>query len=123
MGRLERQGLSTIEVLIALVVLSTGVLGTLGTMALAWRTQRSAERLALATRTTASVFDSLRAAVLAGGRECAVLSPGRMAGPAVDASWTALPVPGGRRITLTLSYLPEGLRRPDSAWTLLPCDP
>lgn len=69
-----RPGLTIVEILVALVVLGTGVLGTLAVQARAIRAQRDAQHLALAASRLTSINDSLRAipcASIVGGTETA----------------------------------------------------
>lgn len=56
----SRRGFTLMEVVMALLVLEMAVLGVLGTMALAARTLRRAERLEAATGRAEAVLDSLR---------------------------------------------------------------
>ena len=57
---LSRRGFTLVEVVMALLVVEMAVVGVLGTMALAARTLRRAERLEAATGRAEAVLDSLR---------------------------------------------------------------
>lgn len=56
----RRRGFTLIEVVVALLVLEIGVLGTLGTLVVASETLRRAERLERATGHAEAILDSLR---------------------------------------------------------------
>lgn len=62
---MRTRGFTLVEVLVALVVLEVGLLGVVGTLLLAARTLRKAERLEGAVAEVQRVFDSL--AAVAGG--------------------------------------------------------
>lgn len=65
-GARQRRGFTLIEVVMALLVLEVAVLGVLGTLILADRTARRAERLARATGRVEAVLDSLRLGAVPG---------------------------------------------------------
>lgn len=68
-GRIgRRRGFTLIEVVTALLVLEVAVLGVLGTLVLAERTARRAERLARATGRVEVLLDSLAAGATPGSR-------------------------------------------------------
>lgn len=118
----SRRGFSTIEVLIALVIFSVGVLGTLGAMALAWRADLAGETMAAAARVAGSVLDSLRGTVASAGGSCASLSAGRDSSNRVEVDWLLRPTRGGQEITLVLSWPLPQAQSSDTAWSFLPCE-
>src|SRR5262245_60951921 len=102
---LARNGFSTVEALIALVVFSIGALGAAGAMALAWRAELAGEGAAEASRAVGSVLDSLRTSVVGGNGRCDLLSSGSETAPhRVTLSWSAEPSAGGREIYLSLAF-------------------
>ena len=66
-----RSGFTLIEVLVALVLLEVGLVGSIGTLVLAQRQMATAERLHWATQATASKADSLLARDAVGAGESA----------------------------------------------------
>lgn len=111
-GRVPRNGLTLVEVLVALLILATGALATIGTQVAIARlsaTSLAGERTAA---TAASIIDSLRAL------PCAQLAPGTRA--AAGAHFTWHPTTLGELSVLRLDVTPaQGA--PWHAETLLPC--
>lgn len=115
-------GFSTIEVMVALVVFTIGVLGAAGTLALAWRTEMAGERASVASRVAGSVLDSLRTEVLHRQGRCTAVSAGTARGPhATSVSWRPSASAGGREIWLTLSFGSLAATATDTVWSFVPC--
>jgi hypothetical protein len=109
-------------VLVALVILSIGVLGSLGTMALAWRADRAGAHLAAVAQSTGSLLDSLRGVTVAPGGSCAGAAAGRDSSEGADLRWSRRPARGGQEVTVALSISLLSSVSLDTVWSFLPCD-
>ena len=119
---IDDHGFSTIECLVALLVLSVGLLGAAGTMALAWRAEAAGERAGLAAGLAGWVLDSLQAHTLSDQGRCDGLRSGSATGDrGTRANWAATPSRGGREIRLTLVYRSLVATATDSGWEFIPC--
>ena len=108
-----KQGLSTIEVLVAVILLATGVLSTLrvhGTLTAVLT--RTHTRRVLATRLS-SVLDSLRAI------PCSAVTGGSASGPSGALTWIAVPGAGATVTVLATATPPNG--GPWLTETIVPC--
>jgi prepilin-type N-terminal cleavage/methylation domain-containing protein len=92
-----RRGFSLVEVVVAIVLLAIAALGVASSATFVARLAATARALALATRATAQVVDSLRAA------PCASLGGGASATAAGTVRWSIASPPGTRRIRAVLS--------------------
>jgi Tfp pilus assembly protein PilV len=119
---LGRDGLTTVECLIALVVFTVGMLGAAGTTALAVRQGAAGTRAASAARLAVATLDSLRGSVSAAGGRCSALASGSATGQhATSAEWTVSPERAGRAVRLTVSYPTTSGRHRDALWSFLSC--
>lgn len=118
----SRQGISLVEILVALVLLGVGVLGGLGSLALAWRTALNGDHLAASARQGALVVDSLRAGLAASGGHCGAIGAGRDSGAAGTLTWLAAPAPRGLALTLQYRYATIPVSG-DTGWSFFPCRP
>lgn len=106
------RGLTTIEVLVALTLLSGGVLATLSVHAtVSAMTTRVHRRRQLAVHLT-STLDSLRAS------PCAAIAAGASTTPAGRIAWRVAKVPGAATVTATATPTGGHTYR---AETVLPC--
>lgn len=113
-------GFSTIECLIALVILSLGVLGSAGTMGLAVRSVHAGAAASAAARLVTSIRDSL---ALEAGVGCDRVGPGSAQGPtAVRADWRAAATSGGTNVELTVTRPGLGHWATDTLVLFLPCE-
>jgi prepilin-type N-terminal cleavage/methylation domain-containing protein len=107
-----RTGLTLVEVLVALLILATGALATVGTQVAIARLRAGALARERTAANAASIIDSLRAL------PCAQLAPGTHATAGARFSWT--PTTLGDLSALRLDVAPtQGA--PWHAETLLPC--
>lgn len=90
--RPDRSGSSLVELVVAVVVLGTGVLGVVGLLALAGETRGRALRLEGLTRLVGEVADSLRATPPA--------EAGSRSGPGIVARWEPRRAAGALRIRI-----------------------
>lgn len=110
--RIGRSGLTLVEVLVALLILATGSLATVGTQVAIARLSASALARERAAANAASILDSLRTV------PCAQLAPGAHATPGARFTWS--PSALGDLSALRLDVTPtQGA--PWHAETLLPC--
>lgn len=122
MAASSSRGFSTIEVMVALVVFTIGVLGAAGTVVLAWRTEMAGERASVASRVAGSVLDSLRTEVLHRQGRCTGMVAGADSGPhGTSVSWRTRVSAGGREIWLTLSFASLAAIVTDTVWSFVPC--
>ena len=111
-GHASRRGLTLAEVLVALLILATAALATVGTQIAVARLSASALTRERTAARAASIIDSLRAL------PCARLAPGTEAAAGVHFSWR--PTSLGDLSALRLDVTPtQGA--PWHAETLLPC--
>ncbi len=111
-GPVRRNGLTLVEVLVALLILATGALATVGTQVAIARLSASSLARERTAATASSIIDSLRAL------PCAHLAPGTRATAGARFSWH--PATLGDLSTLRLDVTPtQGA--PWHAETLLPC--
>lgn len=96
-------GMSLIELIVALTVLSVAVLGLAGAAAVAHRSFASADAIERAAHAAAAVLDSLM-------HEPAPRA-GERAGPGITVRWTVTAVGDLSRITTTVDVLDAGRRR------------
>jgi len=101
----HNQGFSTVECLVALTVLAIAALGNLASSAYALRTIREGSRAVRAARLLSAQTDRLRLSVRQAGGRCLPLTAGQLVGGhGEQLTWTASPVPGGRGLTLVVSF-------------------
>ncbi len=117
-------GLSTIEVLLAIMVFAIGVLGAAGGLAHGLRATALGSHQAEAARAGASVLAELAVTARQGAAPCAGLpTPGR-AGPGGEQATVVL-VPqgggGGVAVQLLLRYPGPSGNRTDTLWSFLRC--
>ena len=117
----HRSGLTVVEVLLALVVLSIGLLGLAATLGLAARLETEGRTLAEATREGENRIESLWAA---SGRlpRCSALAAGRTDGTRASAVWTIGGTGRHRTVTVVLERLTSRGSRRDTLRTAIPCD-
>lgn len=113
---LDRDGFTLVEVVVALVLLATAALNVAATSTYLARLAASARAVALATRVTAQVVDSLRAV------PCASLAAGSASTAAGMVRWTVATTPGTRDICAMLTPNSPRVRQPVVEEALLPCD-
>lgn len=115
-------GMSLVEIMVALVLLGVGVLGGLGSVALAWRTALNGERLAASARQGSMVLDSLQASLAAAGGHCAGITSGHDSAASGMLAWVPAPVTRGLSLTLETRYATVPASA-DTGWTFFPCEP
>ena len=108
----HRAGLSLFEVLVAMLVLTAGILTTITTQLAVARLRSHDAIVSLAANAAAATLDSLRAI------PCNTLTSANLAGPHAHLDWTVLIATGVAQVRLTVTP-----RRgaPWAAETLLPC--
>jgi hypothetical protein len=115
-------GTTTIEALIALTVLSAGVLGAAGTVALSLRASLDGDEAARAARLARDAVTDIHARLDAAGGGCAAALSGTVEGTrGQGARWSLLPAPRGRRILIEISYATAVTQRRDSFWSFVRC--
>ena len=116
------RGYSLPEILVALVVLSTGLLGIAGTVlvSLRWTTEaRARTHAAVALRDR---LEALRMAAGSGAGTCDSLRTGSVLGAdGLEEHWQLDSTAAGYLITATASYPSPGGRRTDTLATILGC--
>ncbi len=111
-----RDAFTLVEVVVAIVLLATAALDVAATSTYLARLAASARAVALATRETASVVDSLRAT------PCATLAAGSKTTGAGTVRWTIAAAPGTRDIRAVLTPRSTRVRQPVIEEALIPCD-
>lgn len=114
--RPHRPGFTLVEVVVGVLLLSLTALGVASTATYAAHLGASARALALATRATALVVDSLR------GGPCASLANGAAGTIAGTVRWTVTGHPSTRALRAVLTPASPRVRHPVVEEALLPCD-
>lgn len=112
----DRDAFTLVEVVVAIVLLATAALDVAATSTYLARLAASARAVALATRETASIVDSLRAT------PCASLAAGSRTTSAGTVRWTIAAAPGTRDIRAALAPSSTRVRQPIIEEALVPCD-
>lgn len=112
----SRDAFTLVEVVVAIVLLATAALDVAATSTYLARLAASARAVALATRETANVVDSLRTI------PCASLNAGTTITTAGTVRWTITTQPGTRDIRAVLTPRSRRVRQPVIEEALLPCD-
>lgn len=112
----RRAGFSLVEVVVAVVLLAIAALGVASSATFVARLAATARALALATRSTAQVVDSLRA------RPCASLGAGTTGTPAGTVRWSIATAPGTRRLRADLTPGSSRVAAPVVEEVIVPCD-
>lgn len=100
----SKAGVTIVECLMALVLLSIGLLSATGTVGAAARLMRAGDMSATAARRLVSIADSLRGTVTRSAGSCAAIGGGISDEGALELAWSVATVPGGRDIELTVGY-------------------
>lgn len=111
-SKTTRAGLTLIEVLVAILILTAGALSTIGTQVAVARLSAGTVAQQLNAAAAAAILDSLRA------EPCALLAPGNSTTRNARISWSANRA--GDLATLRINVLPSQ-GAPWSAETLVPC--
>jgi prepilin-type N-terminal cleavage/methylation domain-containing protein len=111
-----RRGFSLVEVVVAVVLLSVAALGVASSATFVARLAATARALALATRSTAQVVDSLRAV------PCATLGAGAASTAAGTVRWSVAAPLGVRQLRAVLTPTSPRVARPVVEEALVPCD-
>ncbi len=115
-ARQRRAGFSLVEVVVAIVLLAIAALGVASSATFVARLAATARALALATRSTAQVVDSLRS------RPCASLGAGSSGTPAGTVRWSIATAPGTRRLRADLTPNSSRVAAPVVEEVIVPCD-
>jgi hypothetical protein len=119
---LNTRGLSTIECLIAITILSIGALGNVAASAYALRTVREGNRAVRAARLLSTHTGRLRQLVRQAGGSCSALTAGRISGThGEQLSWSVGPGTGGAGLTFVVSFPTVRGQRADTAYGFLQC--
>jgi hypothetical protein len=115
-------GTTTIEALIALTVLSAGVLGAAGTVALSLRASRDGDEAAQAAWLAGYAMTEIHARLDAAGGRCDAALSGTLEGTGGrSVRWSLQPLPRGRQILIEISYSTVRAQRRDSLWSFVRC--
>lgn len=117
--RRDTAGVTIVECLVALVLLSIGVLSAAGTVGASARLLRTGDEETAAARRVLSIVDSLRAAVARGGGTCASLSSGSAQDRGIEVNWATGAAASGAAVELTVAY--PGRAHRDTVATRIGC--
>lgn len=110
-----RGGFSLIELMVAIVLLSVGMLALAGSAATIVRTMASAEMETQRTQLVHSRMDALRS----GG--CGQVGSGSATSGGISLSWTSEAIPRGVVVTIASSYASRGSYSQRTYRTVLAC--
>jgi prepilin-type N-terminal cleavage/methylation domain-containing protein len=116
------RGQSLIEILVALAVLSGGLLGVAGAVlvSLRWTTEAAARTHAVVV--LRNRIEALRQVTGSGAHGCdSVRSGGEVDSGGINQQWRVDSTEGGYLITVTASYASPGSSRTDTLATILGC--
>jgi hypothetical protein len=103
--RADQRGVSTVECLVALTLLTIAALGNAASSVYALRTIGEGNRTVRAARLLSAQTGQLRLAVRLAGGSCQPLTSGQIWGSHGESlAWQAGPVPGGRVLTYIISF-------------------
>jgi hypothetical protein len=116
-----RSGFSTVDGVLAIVLLSLAALGAGGAMARSARALGQANREVAAARTTEQVIERLRGTLSAAGDRCGGIGSGSIVAGPTGVSWSPTPVTAGIDLRVITTY--PGFQRPrsDTLRAFLPC--
>jgi hypothetical protein len=115
-------GTTTIEGLVALTILTAGILGAVGTVAINLRAAHHSDLTSRGVRLAGEVMARIRSGIDRAGGVCASLSAGTLESTAgVSVRWSLLPERGGRAVLMEISYPSAGGRSQDSLWSFVRC--
>lgn len=112
----RRRGFSLVEVVVATALLAIAALGVASSATFVARLAATARALALATRATAHVVDSLRSV------PCAALGAGTSSTPAGTVRWSIATAAGTRRLRADLTPNSPRVTAPVVEEVIVPCD-
>jgi type IV pilus assembly protein PilV len=93
----SRRGFTILEVIVAIVILSMGILGLAGTAASVTRMVGSSDRYAQATALATQRFEIMR------GTSCATMGGGSSTQGRYTVAWTVADVTNGKQVTITVT--------------------
>jgi type IV pilus modification protein PilV len=111
----SRAGFTIVEVLVAILILSVGMLALAGTAAVVVRQTGSAARQTMAAAHAQSRFEQLRAS------PCAAMAGGADTLRGIVTAWTVTPVVRANDVTVTVTWPVSGGTRSRSYRSLVPC--
>ena len=114
-ARTDRRGFSLIELMVAMVLLSVGMLALAGSSATVMRSMTTAAMQTRASNLAASQLDALRS----GG--CSQLAAGSVKQRGVVLAWTTKAVPRGVVVDMTVAYSTGHGPRTSSTRTVIAC--
>lgn len=115
-------GTTTVEALVALTILTAGILGAAGTVAMSLRAAHRGDQTARGVRLSGEVMARIRSRIAGTGGACGSLAPGTLESPGgVSVRWSLQPERGGQVVLMEISYPPAGARSQDSLWSFVQC--
>lgn len=120
--RADRRGVSTVECLVALTILTIAALGNAASSVYAVRTIGEGNRTVRAARLLSAQTGRLRLAVRLAGGSCQPLTGGLIPGShGEQLVWQAGPVPGGQVLTYVVSFPTVRGQYVDTTFGFLAC--
>lgn len=118
----DHRGFSTLECLVAILLMSIGALGAAATSAYAIRTVGEGNRAVRAARLLSAQTGQLRLRLRQAGGSCLALTAGLALGPhGEQLSWQVGSGQGGRQLTLVASYPTARGQHADTTSGFLAC--
>ena len=117
----DTRGFTLVELMIAVVILSVGVLAMIGTAGLVSRMIGQGKRNTRAAVVAMQRFERLRLAAHATTPDCTALAGGTATTNGVIETWTVTGAGASRRIRLFIQYQTSRGLRSDTAQTVVAC--
>jgi prepilin-type N-terminal cleavage/methylation domain-containing protein len=117
----DTRGFTLIEIIIAIVILSVGVLGMVGTAGLVSRMIGQGKRNTRAGVVALQRMEILRQAAVSTTPHCTALAGGTATSNAITEVWTVTGAGRSRRIRIIVTYPTTRGTRPDTVNTVVAC--
>lgn len=120
----NRQGFTVVEILVAITVLSIGVLGLVGSSALVTRMIGRGRYSTVAVQVAQQRLETLRQRALSTDPQCTALAAGTATATTqgLTESWTVGPAGGTRTLSTTVTYNAARGPRAITLNTIIRCD-
>lgn len=113
----EKRGFTLVEIMVAIIVLSIGLLGLASTSAVVTRQIGGGAQMTLAASTAQARFEILRS------MDCTLLSSGSASARGISEVWTVTALTRAREVTDTVKFTTPRGQSVHAYRTMIPCVP